>query len=64
MRVARGLPPLKLSADVKGRGARRALTWRARGLLGQRIQFVERGRGGANVLTTTRRRAGRLRFTP
>jgi hypothetical protein len=44
---------------------RGVLRWTARGLGGQRLQFVERARRGeANVLLTTRRARGRVRFTP
>jgi hypothetical protein len=64
IRFARGLPPVKIAAHVRRRGARRLLTWRARGLAGQRLQLVERSRGGAHLLRSTRRKAGRLLFTP
>lgn len=62
VRVADGLPPVRVSARVR----RGVLTWTARGLVrGQRLQFVERARAGeAHVLATTRRSRGRLRFTP
>jgi hypothetical protein len=60
--VADGLPPVRVTARVR----RGVLTWSARGLVrGQRLQFAERARAGeANVLLTTRRARGRLRFTP
>jgi hypothetical protein len=64
LRVARGLPPLKIDAKVTGKGSRRLLSWKAKGLAGQRLQFVERSGGGANLLTTTKRASGNLRFTP
>ena len=62
VRVADGLPPVRVSARVR----RGVLEWSARGLVrGQRLQFVERARAGeANVLLTTRRARGRLKFTP
>ncbi len=62
VRVADGLPPVRVSARVR----RGVLTWSTRGLVrGQRLQFVERARAGeANELLTTRRARGRLRFTP
>jgi hypothetical protein len=62
VRVADGLPPVRVAARVR----RGVLTWSARGLVrGQRLQFVERSRAGeANVLRTTRRARGRSRFTP
>jgi hypothetical protein len=64
LRVARGLPPLKLAAKVSGAGARRVLSWKGSGLAGQSVQFVERSGGGAHVLTTTKRAAGTLGFRP
>jgi hypothetical protein len=62
LRTADGLPPVRVDARVR----RSVLTWSARGLAGgQRLQFVERARSGeANVLVTTRRARGRLRFAP
>jgi len=64
VRLARGLPPLRLTAKVSGRGSRRVLDWKATGLGGQRLQFVERSGRAAALLTTTRKSSGRLRFTP
>jgi hypothetical protein len=64
LRVARGLPPLKIDAKVRGRGSRRLLSWRARGLAHQRLQLVERANGAGNLLTTTKRSSGRIPFTP
>ncbi len=62
VRVADGLPPVRVSARVR----RGVLEWSARGLVrGQRLQFVERARAGeANLLLTTRRARGRVKFTP
>ena len=62
VRVADGLPPVRVPARVR----RGVLTWSARGLVrGQRLQFVERARAGeANLLLTTRRARGRVKFTP
>jgi hypothetical protein len=63
--VAEGLPPVRVKARVRGKGARRTLTWNAGPLpFGQRLTFVERGGQSANVLRTTARRRGRLTFTP
>ena len=63
--VAEGLPPVRVRARVRGKGARRALSWNAGPLpFGQRLTFVERGAGSANVLRSTGRRRGRLTFTP
>jgi hypothetical protein len=72
VRTADGLPPLRLRARVsahgrgrKGDARRRTLSWQAGRLpFGQRLTFVERGSGTAHVLLTTRRRQGRLTFTP
>ncbi|MGH2848443.1 MAG: hypothetical protein ACRDL0_20945, partial [Thermoleophilaceae bacterium] len=52
-------------AKRRAAGRRRVLAWRAGPLpFGQRLTFVERGAQAANVLLTTRRRRGRLNFTP
>lgn len=65
LKVALGLPPVSLRASVRRAGARRVLRWRAPGLRGQRLEFVERAAGGgARRLSTTRRSSGTLRFTP
>ena len=62
---AEGLPPVRIRAKVRGKGARRTLSWNAGPLpFGQRLTFVERGVQSANVLRTTARRRGRLTFTP
>ncbi len=45
-------------------GGRRVLRYRARGLAGGRLRFVEEGRGVRTVLATTRRPAGSVRFVP
>ena len=64
VRFARELPPVRVRARVSGRGTRRVLTWRARGLDGQRLELVERSARGAHLVTSTRRASGRARFTP
>ena len=64
IRVAEGLPTLRVSARVAAKGARRLLTWRADGLAGGRLQLLEQSGGTARLLTTTRRSRGRLRFRP
>ena len=58
------LPALKVSARVLGSGHRRMLTWRASGLGGRRLQFVERGRNAGQTIATTKAASGRAAFTP
>ena len=49
---------------VTGKGRKRTITYRIRNLgHGQRVQFVERGRFGSNIVGSTAKRRGRLRFT-
>ena len=64
VRIADGLPPVRIRARVTGRGDRRTLKWRASGIAGHSLQFVARAPGRAQVLATTRRARGRLRFRP
>lgn len=64
VRVARGLPPVRLKATVSGKGARRTLTWKGSGLAGQRIQFTERAGNTSRPIATTGKSSGKLRFTP
>jgi hypothetical protein len=64
LQIADGLPPVRIAARVSGRGARRTLNWRVRGLGSQSIQFVERSPGSAHVLGGTRKANGKLRFRP
>jgi len=64
IRQAVGLPKPSAHADVTGRGYRRTLTWKLRPIDGQRIRFVEVGRGVHSVIATTRSRRGHVRFRP
>jgi hypothetical protein len=65
VRLATGLPPVRVHARVVGTGKRRSLTWSAKGLAGHTLTLVEEGRGGsARRLRTTRRARGKIAFTP
>jgi hypothetical protein len=49
---------------VTGKARRRTITYRVKNLgHGQRVVFAERGRFGTNLLGSTTKRRGRLRFT-
>jgi hypothetical protein len=61
---AGGLPDPKISGRVHGHGYRRALTFRARRIGGQRIDFYEVGNGVGRRIRSTRATHGRIRFTP
>ncbi len=60
--VAHGLPAPSVHATVRGRGAVRTLTWRARAITGQRLVFRELGGGGDRLLASTARANGTLRY--
>jgi hypothetical protein len=62
--VADGLAAPGVAARVRGGGAARVLSWRARRIAGQRIAFSEVGAGLQRFLGATSRSRGRLRFTP
>ncbi len=65
VRLATGLPPVRVRARVVGKGTRRSLTWSAKGLARHTLTLVEEGRGGsARRLITTRRPRGKLPYTP
>jgi hypothetical protein len=55
---------VSVRARVRGRGLHRRLRFRTRNLAGARVQFVEQGRDGRNLIATTRRARGTLRFRP
>lgn len=60
------LPRAHVRARVRrAPGGRMVLRWRAPRVRGQRLAFVETGRGGlAHVIARTRKARGRLRFRP
>jgi hypothetical protein len=63
--VARGLPMPSVRGSVRrGRDGARVLSYRLRPIDGQRVTFVEEGRGVRNILASARRPRGRVRFTP
>jgi hypothetical protein len=64
IRTADGLPPVHVRARVSGSGSRRVLAWSLHPQPGQRVQFVERGAAGGEVIATTNRARGSVRFTP
>jgi len=61
---ARDLPAPQVSAQVRGRGRARTLTYRATAREGLTTTFVEQGAGVGNVLGQARGARGALRFTP
>jgi hypothetical protein len=63
-RTAGGLADPKVTARVHGRGYRRALTFHARRIHGQRLVFYERGKGVGRQIRSTTATHGRIRFTP
>jgi hypothetical protein len=63
VRTARMLPRPAVKAGVRGHGRTRMLSWRVRPRRGQRVVFVERGRGVARVIGTARGSRGKMRFT-
>ena len=66
-RVSTSLPVARprVRARVQGRGrGARTLRYRVRRIPGQRVTFIERGRGVAHRLGTTRGGRGKLRFRP
>ena len=59
-----GYRPAVVRGRVTGKGRKRAITYRIRNLgHGQRVQFVERGKFGTNIVGSTTKRRGRIRFT-
>ncbi|HEY1511879.1 MAG TPA: vWA domain-containing protein [Solirubrobacteraceae bacterium] len=63
-RRAGALPTPKVTGRVHGRGYRRALSFRARRIRGQRLIFYERGNGVGRQIRSTTATHGRIRFTP
>ena len=59
-----GYEEATVSGRVTGRGRNRTISYRIRNLgHGQRVVFAERGRFGTNIVGSTAKRRGRLRFT-
>jgi hypothetical protein len=63
-RRADGLPDAKVTGAVHGRGYRRALTYHARRIRGQRLVFYERGKDVGRPIRSTTATHGRIPFTP
>jgi hypothetical protein len=61
---AAGLPPLKISARVTGRGLRRTLHYALRGANGRRVTFSERGGHAGRLLGAARGASGSISFVP
>ncbi len=59
-----GLPKPSVNATVTGRGRARTLHWRLRPIAGQRVQFVEEGKGVDNVIATSSAATGQKGFRP
>jgi hypothetical protein len=58
-------PPARVSASVRGHGARRTLVYDVTRRPAQRVTFVEQARGGSRTIGTIRGGGrGRLSFTP
>ena len=59
-----GLPKPSAHATVTGKGRKRMLHWRVRPVAGQRVRFVEEGKGVRNVIATATARTGEASFHP
>lgn len=63
--VAHGLPDPKVHGKViRLHGRKRLLRYRGSGLSGQKVMFVEQGKGVRDVIATTRKHRGKIRFQP
>jgi len=60
---AAAAPKLRIAAKVTGKGRERTLTWRAPGLDGRTVRFVERGMNVGQTITSTRATRGRVKFS-
>ena len=58
------LPDINVDAKVTGSGYERTLEYEIAPIAGQRVTFVERGRGAEEVIGTTSKRSGTMRFRP
>ncbi len=59
-----GLPRPSVHATVTGKGRARTLHWRLRPIKGQKVQFVEAGKGVRNVIATSSATTGQASFRP
>lgn len=59
---AEAVAPLKVSANVSGSGRTRLLTWRAPGLDGRTLRFVERGKNVGQTIVSTNKAQGSQRY--
>jgi hypothetical protein len=62
--VANGLPKPKVTAKVKGKGAKHTLAYRVRPLAGQSVSFSERGKGLDHTLGKAKPGKGSIKFKP
>jgi hypothetical protein len=62
VRSADALPPLHVSAHVRGKGRFRTLTWRASGLAGRSVRFAEHGKNTGRTIVETKKASGSVRF--
>lgn len=63
-KYANPLPDIDVDAKVTGSGYERTLEYEIAPIPGQRVTFVERGRGAEEVIGTTSKRTGTMRFRP
>ena len=59
-----GLPKPSVHTAVTGKGRARTLHWRLRPIAGQRVRFVEEGKGVDNVIATSSAATGEKGFKP
>jgi hypothetical protein len=62
--VANGLPDPKVTGNVSGKRRSRTLSFRIQPIPGQKVTFVEQGKGVKDVLGETAQRSGILHFHP
>ncbi|HYH59750.1 MAG TPA: hypothetical protein VD790_11100 [Thermoleophilaceae bacterium] len=59
-----GYKPARVNGSVSGKGRKREIRYRIRNLgSGQRVVFAERGRFGTNIVGTTTKARGELKYT-
>jgi len=59
-----GLPKPSVHAGVSGHARKRVLHWQLRPIEGQKVQFVEEGKGVRNVIAATSAATGQASFRP